>query len=128
MASSKSFISLYVMQREFQQRLIDEGMYGNLGYVNLPDDRLNLFSYHMQAMISELGEVLEADKRWKNYRGGEYFRSDKLEEIVDCFLTLMNVAIFSGYTSYEVEEAMINKMMENEERLNEEIELGGQHG
>lgn len=114
--------SIYIRQECFQQELLDNGMYGNLGYKNVPDDNKNLFSYHMQAIISELGEVLEADKRWKNYRNVEYNRSDKLEEIADCFLTLMNIAIFSGYQSYEVEEAINNKITKNFERLRKELE------
>lgn len=117
----KDFCAIYVGQKDFQQLLIDSGLYGNLGNVMLPDDRLSMFSYHMQAMVSELGEVLEADKRWKSYRNGRYDREEKLEEIADCFLIMMNVAIYSGYQSFEVEDAILRKIEKNKKRVEQEM-------
>lgn len=117
----KDFCAIYVGQEDFQRFLIDKGMYGNIGNLIIPEDNQKLFSYHIQAMISELGEVLAADERWKNYRNVKYDSKEKLEEIADCFLTMMNVAIYSGYQSYEVEDAIIRKMGKNKKRVEEEI-------
>lgn len=116
------FCGMYACQENFQRLLLKNEMYGNTGYSEIPYNNVKLFSYHMQAMISELGEVLEADKRWKSFRNAEYDRKCKLEEIADCFLTMMNVAIFSGYQSYEVEEAICKKVMKNFERVKKELE------
>lgn len=113
----KTFCSLYVGQADFQRELIKSGVYGNVGNVVLPDDNTRLFSYHLLHMFSELGEVMEADERWKKYRDSGYSRECKLEEIADCFLTMMNIAIFSGYQSWEVEEAIVNKIVKNIERI-----------
>lgn len=119
----KYFCEIYHEQTEFQRILVDTGMYGDIGRVSLPEDKLDIFSYHVQAMIAELGEVLNSDERWKTHRNEWYSKKDKLTEIADCFLTLMNIAIFSGYKSYEVEEAIENKIKENVERLKHEQKI-----
>lgn len=119
----KGFCAIYVVQEDFQRLLIDKGMYGNIGNLIIPEDNPRLFSYHIQAMVSELGEVLAADERWKSHRNDKYDRKEKLEEIADCFITMMNVAIYSGYQSYEVEEAILKKIDKNICRVKEEIAL-----
>lgn len=115
------FCNLFNMQEDFQNYLLSNDMYEGKGFDGATGESVELFSYHMQAMISELGEVLEADKRWKSFRNSEYDRRNKLEEIADCFITMMNVAIFSGYHSEELEEAIVEKINKNYERLCEEL-------
>lgn len=115
---AKDFCNLYADQEDFQRLLLRKGMYGNVGYSEVPSNNIKLFSYHIQAIISELGEVLEADRRWKKYRNGKYDRGSKLEEIADCFITLMNIAIFSGYYGDEVEKAICDKIKKNFGRVN----------
>ena len=85
-----------------------------------PGDNLNQFSYHIQAMVEELGEVMKADKRWKTHRNHRYEPAEKLDEIADVFITAMNIAIHSGFTAEEMEEAISNKIKENYERLSVE--------
>ncbi len=60
--------------------------------------------------MSEIGEVLNADKRWKNFRNDKYDRKAKVEELADCFIVLMNVAMFSGVDAVELGDAIDEKL------------------
>ena len=82
-----------------------------------PGDNLPQFSYHIQAMVEELGEVMKADKRWKTHRNHRYEPEEKLDEIADVFITAMNIAIHSGFTAETIELAIASKIKENYERL-----------
>ena len=85
--------------------------------VKCPGDNLRQFSYHIQAMVEELGEVMKADKRWKTHRNHRYEPDEKLDEIADVFITAMNISIHSGFTAEDIEKAISNKIKENYERL-----------
>lgn len=118
----EAFESLYCSQVGFQQELVSKGKY--VGFTDralqtLPEDDPKLFSYHMQQMMSELGEVLAADKRWKSYRNETTFEmlEHKKEELADCFIVLMNMCIFSGLSSEEVLGAVASKINENYMRI-----------
>ena len=76
----------------------------------LPYDSIRLFSYHMQQLMSELGEVFDSDKRWKNFRNSKLDPEGKLEEIADCFIVLMNVSMFSGFSCDDVVSAVNDKI------------------
>lgn len=86
----------------------------------LPIDHPQLASYHIQQLISEIGEVLEADKRWKNFRNAKYNKDDKLEELADCFIVLMNIAMFSGFSSTDLYNAIYSKIEVVHKRIKEE--------
>lgn len=118
----EAFENLYYSQVGFQRELVNKGKY--VGFTDrvlqtLPDDDPKLFSYHMQQMMSELGEVLAADKRWKNYRNETTpeMLEHKKEELADCFIVLMNLCIFSGLSSGEVLGAVASKINENYMRI-----------
>lgn len=118
----EAFESLYYSQINFQQELVNRGKY--VGFTDkenktLPVDDPKLFSYHMQAMLSELGEVLAADKRWKNYRNETTTEmlEHKKEELADCFIVFMNMCIFSGLSSGEILGAVASKINENYIRI-----------
>lgn len=117
-----SLSSLFEKQYENQAMLIQSGKYD--GFTNkrdmLPSDDPKLCSYHIQQLVSEIGEVLEADKRWKNFRNDKYDKSAKADEIADCFIVLMNVAMFSGMTSEELYEAVNGKIEVVHLRIQEE--------
>lgn len=106
--------------------MIKAGMYDD--YVDfvtksekeLPFDHPRLASYHVQQLVSEIGEVLEADKRWKNIRNGKYDKEGKLDEIADCMIVLLNIAMYSGYTSEQLSDAIANKMEIVSERIKSE--------
>lgn len=87
-----------------------------------PGDNLEQFSYHIQAMVEELGEVVKADKRWKTHRNERYLVEEKLDEIADVFITAMNIAIHSGFSSDDIEKAIMNKIQTNYERLHDATE------
>ena len=117
-----SFKEIYDMQMSNQQLLIDNDLYDDrITKQALPTDNISLASYHIQQLMSEIGEVLEADKRWKNIRNDKYDREHKLEEIADCFIVLMNVAIFSGATAEEMENEIVNKLNIVQARFKEKI-------
>lgn len=116
-----TFEELYQMQLKNQSLLIDNGKYDGVSKMSLPVDDVSLASYHIQQLVSEIGEVLAADKRWKNIRNDKYDRMNKLEEIADCFIVLMNVAIFSGMTADDIETAIVDKLNIVNARFKESI-------
>lgn len=93
----------------------------------LPIDNIGWFSYHMQAMQEELGEVLKADKRWKTHRNTAFDPENKAEELADVFITAINLAIFSGIDAQMMLNAITYKQAENERKrkLAAEQLLGG---
>ena len=97
------FNDLYDDQVKIQSRMADNGMYDGIDRdLVIPQDIPSLASYHVQQLVSEIGEVLEADKRWKNFRNDKYDRDAKLDEIADCFIVLMNISMFSGFSASEL--------------------------
>lgn len=114
------FEDLFDKQIDFQKMVIEKKGYKEFpvgSKVNLPVDDINLASYHIQALMSEIGEILSADKRWKNYRIDNINMENKKEEIADCFIVLMNIAIFSGFSGKEIAETILSKMEENVGRI-----------
>ena len=89
---------------------------------NCPGDNLEQFSYHIQAMVEELGEVVKADKRWKTHRNERFLVEEKLDEIADVFITAMNIAMHSGFDSETIEKAISDKIQRNFERLQKATE------
>ena len=84
----------------------------------IPIDSKSWFVYHITAMVEELGELLKADKRWKTHRNTRYDREEKLDELADVFITAVNIAIYSGFDSEEVETAILKKIADNTKRVN----------
>lgn len=125
-----SFENAFRKQLKNQQSMIDLHMYdGNISdpeYEELvveghkiPYDSVSLSSYHIQQLVSEIGEVLDADKRWKNFRNEKYDPDAKLDEIADCMIVLMNLAIFSGFNATDVMSAVNLKLDVVSRRINE---------
>ena len=120
------FGKLFKAQVENQRLMFEDGKYDNF----MSDDELDeahesgfpldfplLASYHIQQLVSEIGEVLEADKRWKNLRNDKYDRDAKLDELADCMIVLMNIIMFSGFTADEAYEAIQTKIQVVKERV-----------
>lgn len=104
-----SLDTLYSLQTSFQKNISQNEV--------LPQDNLQGFQYHITAMIEELGELLQADKRWKTHRNVKFDNDEKLAEYADVFITALNIAIHSGFTSDEVFDAVLQKICENNRRL-----------
>ena len=74
------------------------------------------------AMIVELGEMLQEDTRWKKTVAGStrrpvYDRDRVLDEFADAFIYLLNVGIYSGFSSEEIETAINRTINKNIKRL-----------
>lgn len=121
MSVDVSFRSAFAKQLRNQQALVDKHTYDDYMSSNdyfelincdasLPYDSVQLCSYHVQQLMSEIGEVLDADKRWKNFRNEKYDPDAKLDEIADCMIVLMNIAIFSGFNATDVMSAVNTKL------------------
>lgn len=115
-----SFQNLFNRQKANQIRMLQAGMYDEFkskSTKTVPVDDVKLMSYHVQQLMSEIGEVLSADKRWKNFRNVVYDADGKLEEIADCFIVLMNIAMFSGFDDEQLVNAIKNKISEVGQRI-----------
>ena len=115
-----TFQDLFNRQIANQSKMLQDGMYDifkSEGTKTIPVDDVKLMSYHIQQLMSEIGEVLDADKRWKNFRNQKYDENAKLEEIADCFIVMMNVAMFSGFDGAQLTEAIESKLNKVSERI-----------
>lgn len=111
--SNKDFIQLFEKQIVNQKYMLDTGKYDGFKKSEtkeVPCDDVRLMSYHVQQLVSEIGEVLEADKRWKNFRNAKFEKEAKAEEIADCFIVLMNIAMFSGLSAEELYDTVDKKL------------------
>lgn len=112
---------LYNAQLLNQRLLFIKGAYDNFkqdATKSVPCDDVSLSSYHIQQLMSEIGEVLECDKRWKNYRNDKFDKDAKLEELADCFIELLNIAMFSNFSAKELSQAIENKIEIVKGRIN----------
>lgn len=101
--------SLYQDQVEFQKLL---------GNIDIPKDDPNEMAHHLLGLVTEVGEVSQADKRWKkNKRNKHYNFQEKLDEIADCFIFLLNVCIYSDITPWQILNAIDHKIKENKRRF-----------
>lgn len=119
--SAISFKELFDKQLVNQDKMLHDGKYNDYKLdttIAVPVDDVKLASYHVQQLMSEIGEVLDADKRWKNFRNNKYDRDAKVEELADCFIVLMNVAMFSGVDAKEFVDAINQKIDIVSERIN----------
>lgn len=118
--------TLYKIQTKFQEQVIKNIGYNNFdeykqgAKANLPVDDPRISSYHIQGLMSEIGEILNADKRWKNYRIDNIDMNNKLEEIVDCLIFILNIAIFSGFSAENFNSMISKKIKENLTRIGKE--------
>lgn len=102
-----SLDKMFLLQQAYQKLALDK---------DAPVDSVQDFHYSMSALVCEIGEVLQADKRWKTMRNEEYNKEAKLEELIDCFAFLINACIFSGFSAVDVRNAFWKKVKKNFER------------
>lgn len=97
--------TLYTMQIAFQNLL---------GRSGIPKDDVSLLQESLLGLIGEVGEVLQADQRWKkNGRNVKYDRGNKVEEIADCFIYLLNACIYSDISVEDFMNSVYNKINTN---------------
>ena len=113
-----NFVKLYNKQIDFQQMILEEKAKEGKPSFALPQDDIDWFTYHMRAMVEELGEVTKADKRWKTHRNENFKQEEKVDELADVFMTAMNLAIYSGLSGQDVYDAIKRKIKENIKRAN----------
>ena len=112
--------SLFNTQLSIQNKLLNKGIYNRYkdeNTITVPIDDVGLSSYHVQQLMSEIGEVLDADKRWKSHRNDKYDKNAKLEELADCFIVLMNIVMFSGFDSDDLANSIQKKLSVVSDRL-----------
>lgn len=124
------FKKVYEKQGENQRDMLKLGMYDKSHCsestykdrynVELPIDDVRLASYHIQQLMSEVGELLDADKRWKNFRNEKYDKDAKLDELVDCYIELFNISMFSGFSAEDVYNAIFKKLGVIKSRIDKE--------
>lgn len=124
------FKKVYEKQGENQREMLKLGMYDeshcsestykDMYNVELPIDDVRLASYHIQQLMSEVGELLDADKRWKNFRNEKYDKGAKLDELVDCYIELFNISMFSGFSAEDVYNAILKKLGVIKSRIDKE--------
>lgn len=103
---------IFNSQMDNQDMLIAKGVYGHdlPDIPKLPFDDVKIANNQMLHLVSEIGEVLEADKRWKSFRNDKYDRPAKAEELADCFIILLNIAMFSGISCDEFVKTIQDKI------------------
>ena len=110
--------SLFENQKDFQKSMMRS--IENFSIKDLPIDSVEWFMYHCTALSEELGEVLKSDKRWKTNRNTRYNKEEKLDEISDLLITIMNISMFSGFSASDLLNATAKKIEINKERLKDE--------
>jgi NTP pyrophosphatase (non-canonical NTP hydrolase) len=112
-----TFTGLYNSQLCFQELVLQKKPYSFENPEKLPCDSVSIASYHLQALAEEFGELVKSDKRWKNYRNTHYDKTNKCEELADCFITLFNIAMYSDIDSATLLNVIREKIKTNTVRL-----------
>ena len=108
-----TFRELYLRQIGFQELI------GNTG---IPKDDPDMLAHHLLGMVTEIGEVAQADKRWKkNKRNDHYDRDEKVKEMADVAVFLLNIIIYSGIDPDEMLKAINDKIKENSDRYKKSL-------
>ena len=93
-----------------------------LGFAQDYVDDPGMFASSALGLISEIGEVLQADKRWKNNGRNKYYeRYEKLKELADVFIYFINMCIYSDVLPGEIMSAVNSKINENVYRWKEKV-------
>lgn len=101
--------SLFIYQEEFQKAL---------GHNNFPVDDPIMMKQHVLGLIGEVGEVLQADQRWKDNGRNEHFDyEEKAMEIADCLIYLINICLYSGIDADKLYKTAVKKIDKNFKRL-----------
>ena len=107
-----SLVQMFEKQKEFQKLLTG---------IELPKKDYTQLNYTMTALIAELGEVLQADKNWKNWKRTKDANVDRealLDEVVDVYHFIINMTLYLGFDANDVINKFFEKNKVNFERQN----------
>ncbi len=96
---------MFMCQRDLQKQLLG---------ADLPGDRPDLISPYALGLVSEIGEVLQADKRWKSgmsKTGGDekyHNHEEVLGELTDCLLFFINLTMSCNISDEELFQSFID--------------------
>ena len=109
--TNNNIYNIYSKQIQFQKLL---------GNKEIPIDDPELFAHHILSLIVEVGEIAQSDKRWKkNGRNRTYDKVNKLEELSDIFIFVLNVCMFSNFTLDQLLSSVDKKIDINISRFKE---------
>ena len=106
--ATDTFFRMFEKQAENQRNMFEKGMYYDFSdnpaidgeFTELPLDDPKLCSYHIQQLVS-------------------YDKDAKRDEIADCFIVLMNIAMFSGFDATDMYYAISKKIEEVSKRISD---------
>lgn len=100
---------MFEMQKELQSKFY-EG--------SLPADEPQIMGNNILALVAELGEVMQEDKRWKSWckNPPEPNFKDKKKEIIDCWHFIINLCLYSDMDVNELFDLFTHKNKENVNR------------
>lgn len=97
----------------FREQLMFQELLG----FRVPTDDPEMLAHNAIGLVTEIGEVMQADKRWKkNKRNTHYDRDEKLSEFADVTIFLINMCLYSNITAKDLHEAVLKKINTNKQR------------
>lgn len=101
---------MFELQKQFQK---------NLTGIDVPKKDYTQLNYTVTALVGEIGEVLQADKNWKCWKRTKDLEVDNealLDEVVDVFHFVINMALYLGFDSEDIKRKFFEKNKINFER------------
>ncbi len=106
-------VSMNCLYSIFNEQTNQQQILSNL---TLPCDIEDNFFYNVLLMFEEIGEILHTDRRYRReaYRAtNNYNEREKISELADLFLIILNLIIYSGYELDTFLDIVQRKQTEN---------------
>ena len=105
--------TVYDLKELFEDQMIFQQLLG----FTVPEDDPEMLAHHAIGLITEVGEVMQADKRWKkNKRNDHYDKQEKIDELADVIIYLINMCLYSKVATDTFYKAVARKIKLNKER------------
>ena len=98
---------MFNRQKDLQQYMTGE----------VPSDNPDKFMEQICLLGEEVGEVLQNDKRYRTVRDNKYDRDEKLKELADVYIVVMNLFMWSGFDAKTAADAINDRMQYNVDRI-----------
>ena len=100
-----------------KQKVLQERFYN----IKTPTDNPVKMSDMVKTIVAEIGEILECDQRWKEWRKNppEVDMVNKRMEVADLWHFVINLTLFSNMDANDVYEEFIKKNKTNHMRQDE---------